>query len=169
MKANLEYWVPEISQHEREYERIVRHAEFMGMGVPISRALVVGERVAASETGNSPYHYKFLWIIDPKVTRTLGAACSYPYGLRPAMSDLFRLHKSEIYYESVDNNMGSMRAELKKNPKVEFCQGVFLPGVVPVGAKMCGPSMEKGRWYGRQGSIDAQNTITSLGAAKQFL
>ncbi|KAJ6125982.1 hypothetical protein N7471_010475 [Penicillium samsonianum] len=128
MKAVLEYWVPKIREFEREDEMIVRNAfEFNGMGVPIQSVLVTGERVPAGEAGDALYHYKFLWIIEPMVTPTLGVTGSYPCALRPTMSGLSRLRKAEIVYydEDVQDMKRAMHAEFEQNSNVKFIKEFF--------------------------------------------
>ncbi|CAI7578860.1 unnamed protein product [Penicillium glandicola] len=130
MKAVLESWVSKIRQFEGEDEIIVRNAfEFNGMGVPIQSVLVTGERVPAGEAGDALYHYKFLWIIEPMVSPTLGVTGSYPCTLRPTMSGLSRLRKAEIVYynEDVQGMERAMHAEFAENSNIKFIREIIRP------------------------------------------
>lgn len=128
MKAIVEYWVTKIQQFERKDELIVRNAfEFNGMGVPIHRVLVTGERVPAGEAEDALYNYKFLWIIEPMMDPTRGAAGSYPCALRPTMGGLSRLRQADILYDDDDAKAMERKllAEFEKNSNVKFIKQFF--------------------------------------------
>ncbi|KAJ6097816.1 hypothetical protein N7499_002190 [Penicillium canescens] len=128
MKAVVEYWTTGVRQYSSEYWIIVRNAfGYNGLGVSLSRVVVVGATIPKGQDSEGRYQYTFLWILDPKASHTLGVTSRYLAEHRQAMNNLFRLVKVELVFDQtdVDDLERSMLKAHEGFPEVLFVEEFF--------------------------------------------
>jgi hypothetical protein len=127
MKAVAEYWTTGDRFDTSNYRMIALNPfGSNGLGLEVSRALVVKARIPSGENGEKVYQYTFLWILDLEAEDSLDLTSGNLYFARETLCDVF--HLSGVKLLSDDKAVGDMEQQMLRSSKqsdVELIEKIF--------------------------------------------